>query len=83
MYEYEFLVNVGNGEERKNRLAWLKEHGYEGTIGENYQYSVILIKYNYFYEGNVTCFAASAMQGKKVISWEEFLIAREKNKRYW
>ena len=82
MYEYEFLVDVGYGEERKNRVAWLKEHGYEGAVNEDYNYSVIFIKYNYFYAGNVTCFAAMTSQGKKVISWERFLIERELNKRY-
>jgi hypothetical protein len=82
MYEYEFLVNIGYGEERKNRVEWLKEHGYEGAISEDYKYSVIFIKYNYFYAGNVTCFAAMTSQGKKVISWEKLLIERELNKRY-
>ena len=67
-----YLVEVGFGEEREGRIAWLKANGYEGNIEKEYPYGVIFIRYNDFFCGNVTCFAASVSSGNKVISWEEW-----------
>ena len=67
-----YLVKVGFGEEREERIAWLKANGYKGSVPKNEPYGVIIIRYNDFFCGNVTCFAASVSSGNKVISWEEW-----------
>lgn len=72
------LVIVGQGEERKERIEWLKANGYEGNIEKDYPYSVIIIRYHHFFGGNVTCFAAHTSHGGKVISWEDWKKLIEK-----
>ena len=67
-----YLVTVGFAEERQKRIAWLKENGYDGNIEKDYPYGVIFIRYNHFFGGNVTCFAAYTSSGNKAISWEEW-----------
>ena len=66
------LVRVGYGEEREKRLAWLKAKGYKGAIAKDYKYGVIIIAYDYFFGGNITCFAAHVSCGNKVLSCEEW-----------
>ena len=68
----QYLVNVGYGEEREEKIKWLQENGYEGNIEKEYPYGVIIIRYNDFFGGNVTCFAVHTSRGNKVISWEEW-----------
>lgn len=72
----QYLVDIGFGEERKSRLLWLKEHGYEGRLDEDYPYGTIFVDYGYFFGGNVTCFAASAMTGTPRLTWEKWCTLR-------
>ena len=67
-----YLVEVGRGEERAERIAWLKANGYVGRIEKDYPYSVIIIRYNDFFDGNATCFSASISTGNRVLSWDEW-----------
>ena len=68
----QYLVNVGYGEERAEKIKWLQANGTVGQLPEGYPYGVIVIEDGRFFGGNVTCFAASAACGKKPISWEEW-----------
>ncbi|MBE5744670.1 MAG: hypothetical protein E7355_00880 [Clostridiales bacterium] len=78
----QYLVNVGNKEERKEKLKWLEEHGYTGNIRDDYPYHEIIIDWGIYFEGNVTCFAAAAMCGTRVMSWEDWLQAKLSGKLY-
>ena len=83
----EHLVHVGVGAELEKKVAWLKAHGYTGEISSDNKYGAIVIKYDYFYGGNVTCFAIMSSMGSKAISWEARLQKRydvhwDKNETY-
>lgn len=68
----QYLVNVGCGEEREEKIQWLQANGYTGRLPEDYPYGVIVVEDGRYFGGNVTCFAASVSCGKKPISWEEW-----------
>ncbi len=73
----QYLVSVGYGEEREERLEWLREHGYQGSLGISYPYSVVVVDYARFFGGNVTCFAAHCSTGRRVLEWNEWLLMNE------
>ena len=68
----QYLVNVGYGEEREEKIKWLQANGYTGNLPKDYPYGVIVVEGGCFFGGNVTCFAASVSCGKKPISWEDW-----------
>ena len=78
----QYLVSVGCGEKRKERLEWLREHGYQGGLETSYPYGVVVVDYGRFFGGNVTCFAASCSKGTRVLNWEEWLYMKEKGELY-
>ena len=69
----QYLVAVGNKEERKEKLKWLEEHGYTGDIRDDYPYGVIVIDWGVYFGGNVTCFT---MCRQRIMSWEDWLRAK-------
>ena len=68
----QYLVNIGYGEEREEKIKWLQMNGYRGNLPKDYPYGVIVVEDGRFFGGNVTCFAASVSRDKKPISWEEW-----------
>ena len=78
----QYLVRIGFGEDRERRVEWLLENGYQGNIDASYPYSVIIVDYERFFGGNVTCFAASCSKGKRILNWEDWLSMKEKGKLY-
>ena len=73
----QYLVSVGYGEEREERLGWLCEHGYQGSLDASYPYGVVVVDYARFFGGNVTCFAAYCSTGRRVLDWNEWLLMNE------
>ena len=81
----QYLVNVKARKEREEIFSWFVEHGYEGLghlIDGAYPYSTVVIDGNRVFGGNVTCFAAAASCGARVLSWREWLEERRKNTYY-
>lgn len=66
----QYLVEVGTGSKRKKHIEYLKKAGYEGTLPQDYPFSVVIVGHGYFSGGNATCFAASISGGNKPVSWE-------------
>ena len=69
----QYFVKIGHGEERKARVKWLEENGYEGKLPNEYPYGVIVVEGNHFSASNVTCIAANIATGNACITWEEWL----------
>lgn len=73
----QYLVEIGIGTQRNSRIEYLKKTGYEGDLPQDYPFSVVIIGHGYFRGGNVTCFAASASNGNKVLPWETWKALRK------
>ena len=65
----QYLVNVGYGEEREEKIQWLQANGYTGRLPEDYPYGVIVVEDGRYFGGNVTCFAASVNSHKKQMAF--------------
>ena len=82
VFYMQYLVCVGDGEKRDEKLEWLKSQGFEGKLPSNYSYGVIVVEGKYFFGGNVTCFAAFMGNGNPCYTWEEWLqIYEEMNNK--
>ena len=69
----QYLVCVGVGKERDERIEWLKSQGFVGEISSNYPFGTIIIEEDYFFGGNITCFSAHVSTGSVSLSWGEWL----------
>lgn len=72
----QYVVRIGVGEEKSEKFLWLQNHGYkniQGLTAENYNFPIIVVEGREFFGTNVTCMAASAMRGRKAISWDDWL----------